>query len=69
MLVSRWRKRGWRGFYGRAVLTVFAAVAAAVLCVAGAVSVSAAPAAPRTAGTVLAWGDNQFGELGDARAS
>jgi alpha-tubulin suppressor-like RCC1 family protein len=66
MLVSRWRKRGWRGFYGRAVLTVFAAMAAAVLCVAGAVSVSAAP---RTAGTVLAWGDNQFGELGDARAS
>ena len=63
--------RGPRGHAGKGHLRaglVSLAVSAAALCLTGlspASAASAAPAGRHPAGTVLAWGDNSFAELGD----
>ena len=69
--------RGLRGHAGKGHLRarlVLLAVSAAALCLTGlspasaasaASAAPAAPAGPPPAGSVLAWGDNSFGQLGD----
>ena len=58
----RWHARAWEGGARAAWAALLAVAAAAALCLTG---VTAASAAPRPGSAVLAWGDNQDGELGN----